>query len=134
MLVRRPPFKLKVNQEFAVQNPQKTSVRAKKSLKDIFCGTPCTQIQVNIVQVHVQCAYNMWLKLCMASNLKVKTKGISQASYHFTASANFKNSDMQNKFLKVMKSYSSEKQSGVTKVTNKMKETKIYFLLIQTVS
>ena len=41
MSIRRPPFKLKVNQQVAVQNPQKTSVRAKKSLKDIFCGTPC---------------------------------------------------------------------------------------------
>ena len=38
MLVRRPSFKLKVNQEVAVQNPQKTSVGAKKSLKDIFVG------------------------------------------------------------------------------------------------
>ena len=44
MLVRRPPFKLKVNQAVAVQNPKKTSVRAKKSLKDIFCGTPCMYI------------------------------------------------------------------------------------------
>ena len=41
MLVRRPPLKLKVYHGVAVQNPQKTSVRAKKSLKDIFCGTPC---------------------------------------------------------------------------------------------
>ena len=41
MSVRRPPFKLKVNQGVAVQNPQKTSVRAKKLLKGIFCGTPC---------------------------------------------------------------------------------------------
>ena len=44
MLVRRPPFKLKVNRKVAVQNPQNTSVRAKKSLKDIFCGTPCTYV------------------------------------------------------------------------------------------
>ena len=41
MSVRRPPFKLKVNQTVAVQNQQKTSVRAKKALKDIFCVTPC---------------------------------------------------------------------------------------------
>ena len=41
MSVRRPPFKLKVTPIIAVQNPQQTSVRAKKSLKDIFCGTPC---------------------------------------------------------------------------------------------
>ena len=40
-LVQRPPFKLKVNQGVAVQKTQKTSLRAKESLKDIFCGTPC---------------------------------------------------------------------------------------------
>ena len=45
MSVRRPPFRLKVNQKVANQNPQKTSVRANKSLKDIFCGTPCIQIE-----------------------------------------------------------------------------------------
>ena len=42
MSVQRPPFKLKVNLKVAVQNPKKTSVRAKKLLKDIFYGTPCT--------------------------------------------------------------------------------------------
>ena len=39
MYVRQPPFKLRVNQGVAVQNPQKRSMRAKKPLKDHFCGT-----------------------------------------------------------------------------------------------
>ena len=32
----KSPLKLKV------QNPKKRSVRAKKPLEDIFCGTPCS--------------------------------------------------------------------------------------------
>ena len=31
----------KVNQDVAMQSPRKTSVRAAKTLKDIFGGTPC---------------------------------------------------------------------------------------------
>ena len=58
MSVRRPPFKLKVNEVVAVQNPKKTSVRAKKSLKDIFCGTPCISCYIYLIAPHgTLCTY-----------------------------------------------------------------------------
>ena len=50
MYVRRPPFKLRVKQGVAVQNPPKRSVRAKKPLKDNFVGHLVYIIYMVLVQ------------------------------------------------------------------------------------
>ena len=58
MCVRQPTLKFKVTWDVAIQNP-KTSVMAKKPLKGIFCGTPCTCIALLIYMKNNQNVFSL---------------------------------------------------------------------------
>ena len=49
LCVRWPTSKLKVNQGFVVQKPQKKSFGTKKPINDIFCWTRCLSIYYSII-------------------------------------------------------------------------------------